>query len=526
MEKSRRDSIAALQTEWRALQAQCPQASPYQTWEWNHIWWRHYGSRKRLRLLEFYAVEASSTRSDSSSENHSKAGIKRQSGSESGGVAAGKLVGIAPLYTSRHLGTPLRRLAWVGTGQSDYLDLLVLPEYASEVAEALRQHLEGGLRGWDIADLQQLRDDSHLHEQSVPTVSPNFLDQPEKHSTKRSEAQTQSLLPMEPCPHLPLPDTWEAVTARLGKKMRSNLGYYDRLLHKTFSDANYALANAETLPKGMTSLFELHQKRWNARWLPGVLGGKKVQAFHRDIAACFLERGWLRLHTLAVEGDIRAALYCFAYADRTYYYLGGFAPELGKYSLGTLLTGHAIRHAIAEQHTEFDFLRGNEPYKYRWLPNERINHRLLILRTYDRLGGLGELPGRAGFALNRVERYVEHRAKAFAEQQGRREKEREPEKAVAASNDKSSHINKSVDRDKSGMLDKAEDRHVDRSSGRSLQNSKESQSVGEFDSAGISGSGTVQTTQIKAIGIKQGQRVSERDTKPSGAAHVARNTKP
>lgn len=430
VEKSRRDSIAALQTEWRALQAQCPQASPYQTWEWNHIWWRHYGARKRLRLLEFHVIEAGADRSDNGSENKFKAGIKGRIGSESASNSAGKLVGIAPLYTSRHLGTPLRRLAWVGTGQSDYLDLLVLPEYAAEVAAALRQHLEDGLRGWDIADLQQLRDDSHLHEQSVPTTSPRSSDE---NLAKRFEAQTQSLLPMEPCPHLPLPDTWDAVTARLGKKMRSNLGYYDRLLHKTFTDANYALADTETLSTGMTALFELHQKRWNARWLPGVLGGKKVQAFHRDIAACFLERGWLRLHTLAVDGDIRAALYCFAYADRTYYYLGGFAPELSKYSLGTLLTGHAIRHAIAEQHTEFDFLRGNEPYKYRWLPNERINHRLLILRTYDRLGGLGELPGRAGFALNRVERYVEHRAKAFAEQQGRREKSEKDRESVKSS---------------------------------------------------------------------------------------------
>jgi len=37
---------------------------------------------------------------------------------------------------------------------------------------------------------------------------------------------------MEPCPYLALPDTWEEGTRRLGKKMRSNLGYYERLLHQ------------------------------------------------------------------------------------------------------------------------------------------------------------------------------------------------------------------------------------------------------------------------------------------------------
>ncbi len=224
---------------------------------------------------------------------------------------------------------------------------------------------------------------------------------------------------MEPCPYVTLPADWNEMTARLGKKMRSNLGYYERLLGKTFGEARFHLADSDTLEAGMTALFDLHQKRWNARWLPGVLGNKRVQAFHRDVARAFLANGWLRLHLLTVDGTIRAALYCFAWGRSTVYYLGGFAPELSKYSLGTLLTGKAIRQAIEEGCEEFDFLRGNEGYKYRWLPEKRINHRLLLLRSHEHLGGLGELPGRAGFALNRVERYVELRAKAFAEHQAR-----------------------------------------------------------------------------------------------------------
>lgn len=224
---------------------------------------------------------------------------------------------------------------------------------------------------------------------------------------------------MEPCPYLTLPADWNELTARLGKKMRSNLGYYERLLGKTFGEVGFHLADKDTLEAGMTALFDLHQKRWNARWLPGVLGSKRVQAFHRDVARAFLANGWLRLHLLTVDGTIRAALYCFAWGRSTVYYLGGFAPELSKYSLGTLLTGKAIRQAIEEGCEEFDFLRGNEGYKYRWLPEQRVNHRLLLLRSHEHLGGLGELPGRAGFALNRVERYVELRAKAFAEHQAR-----------------------------------------------------------------------------------------------------------
>ncbi len=365
------NGAARLRDEWRELQADCPDATPFQTWEWNRAWMTHFAARKRPLILLF--------RSET-----------------------GELRGIAPLYVSFHLGTPLRRLAWIGTGASDYMDALTLPEHSEAIADALRRYLQNELRGWDMADLQQLREDSALLRQ--------------KTENRKQKTEGESQLPMEPCPYLALPETWEAVTAGLGKKMRSNLGYYDRLLGKTFPDAAYCLADETNVQAGMTALFDLHQKRWNARWLPGVLGNRRTQAFHREVAAQFLEQGWLRLHLLIIDGAIRSVLYCFHFNQRTYYYLGGFAPDLGKYSLGTLLTGHAIRHAIAENSREFDFLRGNEPYKYRWLPQERMNQRLLMLNARKELGGLGELPGKAGLALNRMERYVEHRAKAFAEQ--------------------------------------------------------------------------------------------------------------
>ena len=369
------DAVSRLQDEWQALQMECPHATPYQTWEWNVAWWRHFGSRKSSRILLFY-IEG-----------------------------APQPVGLAPLYTSWHLGLPLRRLAWMGTGPSDYLGLLASPPYSEQVAAALLAHMRDDLRRWDMADLQQLRPDAPIMTHApVP-----WPDQP---------LEFQTVLPMEPCPHLPLPETWQQFTGGLGKILRSNLCFLERLLTKTFPEARYLLADATNLELGMTALFDLHQKRWNARWLPGVLGGRRVQAFHREVAARFLDNGWLRLHLLEVEGEVRSALYCFCFKGRTFYYLGGFSLDMSKYSLGTLLTAHAIRTAIEERCTEFDFLRGKEPYKYRWLPAERTNHRLLLLRSRS---GLGEWPGRAGVALAHVERYVVYRAKAFAD--GKRMKE-------------------------------------------------------------------------------------------------------
>src|SRR5579862_5179856 len=177
-DRSGPDAVAALGPVWRALQARCPQTTPWQTWEWNDAWWRHFGGRKRPRVLLFH-VHGSETP-----------------------------VGIAPLYTGSYLMTPLRRLAWIGTGQSDYLGPLALPEHERAVCEALLDTLHRGSRGWDIADLQQVRPDSAFCTSALAN----------------GRGMLPAVLPMEPCPYVPLPSTWEAMTARLGKKMRSNLG--------------------------------------------------------------------------------------------------------------------------------------------------------------------------------------------------------------------------------------------------------------------------------------------------------------
>lgn len=371
MELRHAEALTGLRDEWNALLEHCERATLYQTWEWNEAWWQMFHRRKRLRLLLLRRGET--------------------------------LVGIVPLYVSRHLGTPLRRLAFLGTGAADYLDVLCREADAPAVYAAMRDYLEQG-RGYDMADFQQMRPTALLHEAAQMPAAPE---------TRLKTAETVQ----EVCPSLTLPNTYDAFAARLSKSMRYHISRHEKSLRKDFPTISLRLADAAELPHAMTALFDLHQKRWNARLLPGVLGGDRIQAFHRLVAERFAARGWLRLYLAQTEERTLAALYCFRFRERHYYYLGGFAPELGKYSLGTLLMNHAIRAAIAEGCTEFDFLRGNEAYKYRWQPTERPNYRLLLVKPRS-------LRSRALLELNKLERVVERKAKAFAEQRGRKPPEK------------------------------------------------------------------------------------------------------
>jgi len=327
--------LAALEPEWQRLAAACHAATVFQTWEWNAAWWRHFGRApgRVLRVVTFRDDE-------------------------------GTLVGLAPLMSSFWYATALRRLSFLGTGTSDYLDVLAAPGWEDAVSEALYGYLEYS-GGWQIADFQQLREGGTLRE--------------------RRPAEGGRLAsfdaPGEPCPYLALPSEWDMLLQGLGKKTRTNVGYYDRALHKVYSVEIGPVTDEADLDDELSQLFELHQRRWNQRWLPGVFGGGRVQAFHRDAARRLLQRGWLRLFSLHLDGLTQASLYCFAYGDRLCYYQGGFEPTLARLSLGTVLTARAIQSAIAEGRQVFDFLRGDEPYKAKWTGASRTNARRIITRA-------------------------------------------------------------------------------------------------------------------------------------------------
>ncbi|MDQ2800454.1 MAG: GNAT family N-acetyltransferase, partial [Armatimonadota bacterium] len=326
--------LTALEREWQELAAACPTATVFQTWEWNAAWWGRFGRvpGRRLRLVIFRASD-------------------------------GALVGLAPLMTSFWYGTALRRLSFVGTGASDYLDALAAPGWEDAVAHALYAHLQH-TGGWQVADFQQLRVGSLLRERR-PSLGTGLacLD-----------------VSGEPCPYLALPGDWDSLLRGLGKKTRANVNYYDRALGKVYVVEAAPISDEAELDGEMTRLFELHQRRWNQRWLPGVFSGRRVQAFHREAARALLRQGWLRLFALRLDGVTQASLYCFAYGDRLCYYQGGFEPTLAKLSLGTVLTARAMQSAIGEGRAVFDFLRGDEPYKAKWTGASHANLRRLVTR--------------------------------------------------------------------------------------------------------------------------------------------------
>ena len=67
---------------------------------------------------------------------------------------------------------------------------------------------------------------------------------------------------------------------------------------------------------------------------------------------------------LKIEGKIATGIMSFESQDEYWLYNSGYDPEFSYYSVGLLLKAHSIKKAIEAGKKKYDFLRGNERYKY------------------------------------------------------------------------------------------------------------------------------------------------------------------
>lgn len=265
--------------------------------------------------------------------------------------AESKLVAIAPFYLWSE--GRERKMLLAGNGVSDYLDLCVDPVYRTQAIAAIEECLEYH-EGWNNCEFNQLPANSILLQSKQCLAEPGV-----------------------PCLLLDLQNKSRDGFAPL--RQIEKLRYYRRRAAKLGHCEITRATFANTIPL-MHELFRLHALRWRNRGEAGVLDRDLVQQFHLAVADKMANSGHLRLYALTLNGQTVGVLYAFVDSRSTYYYLSGFDPEFEKISPGTLLIGHAIEEAIIEQHREFNFLRGSEPYKYSWGAAEQETFRAAINR--------------------------------------------------------------------------------------------------------------------------------------------------
>lgn len=316
------EGLARLRPEWEELWRRDPAATPFQSPAWLLAWWRFFGTSEPLIL----------TARD-----------------------GGQLVGLLPLYLLRENGC--RKLLPIGVGLSDYIEALLSPD-APDVGYLLMAAITA-IPEWDECWLPDLAPGGSL---ASAVAHCGF---------------TEVAVPAAPCPILDLPsdpsnphETVPRKTLRDLRQARTRAAMSGAVTIEAITE--------ETLDTAMDDLFRLHQQRWRSRGEGGVCDDPRVQNFHRAAAEDLLAAGMLRLYRLSLDDAVLAVYHGFAAKGRAYAYLGGFDPSQPRLSAGMQIIAHAIERAIAEGATSFDFLRGEESYKYAWgaVNRPKISRRL------------------------------------------------------------------------------------------------------------------------------------------------------
>ena len=304
------DSFNALKKPWIDLLARSSANTIFGTWQFQETWWRCFGEDRTLRLCVV-------------SEDQ-------------------RLMGIVPLMGLEGDANPRTLQLIGGTEVADYLDVIAEQGREQEVLVAALDAVE-----WDSLDLHVIPEAS--------ATRPALARLAEERGYRVTEA------PEDVCPLIHLPATWDDYLATLTKKNRHELRRKMRRLEEEASTRVLVTRDIAALADDVDAFIALHRASEGRKGR--FMDVRMTEFFHALSRVCFMEK-WLHLAFLDVNGTLAATTLSFKYNNTLALYNSAYALTYQRLSPGLLLVASLIRESIADKLRLFDFLRGDEPYKY------------------------------------------------------------------------------------------------------------------------------------------------------------------
>lgn len=344
-------SFYKLSARWDELAAVA--GSPvYMTFEWISTWWKHFGKHPKRSpfILAIYSDE--------------------------------QLIGIAPFYKGESSLGPVTlqtRLHLMGCGvspnemfgfsddygYSDFLDIIVHPDYEDPVADFLATFLKQNKMEADVVCFQQVSDESFVVRKMLPRLKEQQLD----YELERTDE----------CPFITLPDSMETYLEEIGSSSRR------RRFRKNLEPAGkkYELeevSSIERVREGIEILYKLHQERWNELGYPGAFFDTRYYNFIKDISEIAFKKGWLWFKIAKDEEGVAAVRWTLNYNNRFFDCITAFdiSSPSAEYSPGLGLLAVLIEDAIEMNASRIELLRGTERYKFDFTKKSRYNWRISL----------------------------------------------------------------------------------------------------------------------------------------------------
>ena len=310
-------AFETLSKEWNELSSLCATSNPFLTATWQKLWWGHWHQDRQLKILALYEED-------------------------------GTLCGIAPLC-SEHASEE-RKLMLLGSPDlCDYLDFIVMQGSEERFYSTLISHLISEPLPGVTLNLRSLQHHS-------PTLS--FF---KKLGEGKECAVKIEFEDTAPC--LELPSDFESYLRRLPVNDRHEIRRKRRRVDKEGTSSFKRMDDPSQIMINLPRFLDLFRSTGSIK--QAFLTPER-KGFFLSLAEEFSRRGWLELGVLSFNSSEIAYLLCFNYNGTLYLYNAAYDTRYARLSPGIMAITMCLEDAIRRGIKRFEFLRGNEAYKYRF----------------------------------------------------------------------------------------------------------------------------------------------------------------
>jgi CelD/BcsL family acetyltransferase involved in cellulose biosynthesis len=252
----------------------------------------------------------------------------------------GKVIGIAPLLLKDGLAS------FVGSADvCDYLDFIIAPGAETDFFNTVLDDLKH--KGVNRLELHCLRPESTV----LTTLS----------GLARSRGYDVVIHPEDVSVEMDLPSSFDAYLEMLDTKQRHEVKRKLRRLQEAGKIEFRILDDGAEIRTWMDTFLKMFTESRSDK--AAFLTSQK-ESFFRALAVAMSGVKLLRMGVLTLDTQPAAMILYFDYKNGAYLYNSGYDPQYTSLSVGLLSKVLCIQECINQGKKKYDFLKGNEIYKY------------------------------------------------------------------------------------------------------------------------------------------------------------------
>ena len=327
------NELKRITNAWNKLLIETPSSNVFLRWEWIYAWIQTYinKNRKTFIILVYNKND---------------------------------LIGIAPWYIRqiKNKGFVIKQIEFLGSPEtaSDYLDVLIKKGKEKEVTNSIYDYIMNEASSlWDVIRLRDISSNS---------LFLLYLSNRLKEEGKYIEISNESY-----CPIVLLPETYEGYLTSLSSNRREQFRRHQRLLQRegNVKHITYQYPGNEATLDEFIKFYEEKSNYYNA----------SIENFLKSLSLHGNTENLIQIDYLTLNNQKLAGLLHLRNNDTLSMYLmvtdKTFNPKI---SIGNILVGLCIKNAIVQKIAVYDFLKGDEAYKFHWANDAKTSSRFLFYK--------------------------------------------------------------------------------------------------------------------------------------------------